>query len=189
MVVTMVTQVAQGQLASKAGTPGRAEQEWVLLSYRIPREPSTPRIAIWRKLKDLGVVQIGDGLVGLPFDARTKEHLEWVAARVLEADGEAIVWIAKPTLRRSNTSLAKQMNESRDAEYSELLGEIDTIGSGGSTDTRTLQRWRREYRRIDRRDYFRAPLRDRVRLAIDALGRSVSGEVAAKMPAAKGDKQ
>ena len=25
--------------------------EWVLLSYRIPREPSTPRITVWRKLE------------------------------------------------------------------------------------------------------------------------------------------
>lgn len=45
---------------------------WVLLSYRLPREPSTPRITIWRKLKRLGVAQISDGLVALPADARTR---------------------------------------------------------------------------------------------------------------------
>ena len=44
--------------------------EWVLLAYRIPREPSTPRITVWRKLKRLGVAQIVDGLVALPLDAR-----------------------------------------------------------------------------------------------------------------------
>src|SRR4051794_9204915 len=26
---------------------------WVLLAYRLPREPSTPRIALWRKLRAL----------------------------------------------------------------------------------------------------------------------------------------
>ncbi len=90
---------------------GAAQQgrEWVLLSYRIPREPSTPRIAVWRKLKDLGVAQIGDGLVGLPLDARTREHLEWVAARVAEAGGEAIVWVATPATRRDSVGLAQQM--------------------------------------------------------------------------------
>ena len=66
-------------------------REWVLLSYRIPREPSTPRIAVWRKLNDLGVAQIGDGLVALPALERTIEHLEWVAVRVTEAAGEATV--------------------------------------------------------------------------------------------------
>jgi len=49
---------------------------WVLLVYRMPREPSTPRIAIWRKLKQLGVAQLADGLVALPRDERTQEHLE-----------------------------------------------------------------------------------------------------------------
>lgn len=151
MVVTVVTQPVQ---------------EWVLLSYRIPREPSTPRIAVWRKLKDLGVVQVGDGLVALPNDARTKEHLEWVAARVTEADGEAIVWIATPSGRRHSHDLAREMRTAREAEYAELLSEIEA-GPGASR--RTVARWRREWRRIDRRDYFRAPRRDEARLAIADL--------------------
>ncbi len=146
-------------------------QEWVLLSYRIPRDPSTPRIAVWRKLKDLGVAQIGDGLVALPNDARTKEHLEWVAASVIEADGEAIVWIATPSGRRNSSKLAQEMRESRDTEYGELLADIETSSQAGP---RTVQRWRREWRRIDRRDYFRAPLRDRARLAIAEAAQSTT---------------
>ena len=47
----------------------RAWTQWVLLCYRLPREPSTPRIAVWRKLKRLGVAQLGDGLVALPSTA------------------------------------------------------------------------------------------------------------------------
>jgi membrane AbrB-like protein len=56
---------------------GTGPGEWVLLSYRMPREPSTPRIAVWRKLKRLGIAQLSDGLVALPADARTREQLEW----------------------------------------------------------------------------------------------------------------
>jgi len=26
-------------------------RRWVLLAYRMPREPSTPRIALWRRLE------------------------------------------------------------------------------------------------------------------------------------------
>ena len=68
---------------------------WVLLSYRLPREPSTPRITLWRKLKRLGVVQLLDGLVALPADARTREQLEWLADEVVEAGGEASIWIGE----------------------------------------------------------------------------------------------
>ena len=63
------------------------------MAYRLPREPSTPRIALWRKLRRLGVVQLVDGLVALPADARTKEQLEWLAEEVLDAGGEATVWV------------------------------------------------------------------------------------------------
>ena len=66
-----------------------APGQWVLLCYRLPREPSTPRIAVWRKLKRLGVAQLGDGLVALPADARTREQLDWVADEVTEAGGTA----------------------------------------------------------------------------------------------------
>ena len=51
----------------------------MLLCYRVPREPSAPRIAIWRKLRRLGTAQLADGLVALPADARTREQLEGTA--------------------------------------------------------------------------------------------------------------
>ncbi len=141
------------------------KQEWVLLNYRIPREPSTPRITVWRKLKELGVIQIGDGLVALPNDARTMERLEWIAESVREADGEAIVWIAVPSARHNSATLAGEMRDARDLEYAALLTDIE---EQQETSSRSVQRWRREWRRISRRDYFRSPLRDKARLAIHA---------------------
>lgn len=146
--------------------------DWVLLSYRMPREPSTPRISVWRKLKDLGVAQIGDGLVALPKDARTQEHLEWVAAQVVEAHGEAIVWTASPTARRDSKTLVAQLQAARDVEYEALIEEISR--STGIGERRTIARWRRQLRRIDRRDYFGAPMRDTARLAVSEATESTS---------------
>ena len=71
-------------------------EDWVLLAYRLPRVPSTPRSAVWRKLKRLGVAWLGDGLVALPADPRTREQLEWVAEEVTEHGGEAMVWLGRP---------------------------------------------------------------------------------------------
>src|SRR3954470_6216916 len=76
--------------------PAMASGHWALLAYRLPREPSTPRIALWRALRRLGVGQIVDGLVALPADARTREQLEWLAEAVTQAGGEASVWLAQP---------------------------------------------------------------------------------------------
>ncbi|WP_198667555.1 Chromate resistance protein ChrB, partial [Glycomyces dulcitolivorans] len=95
--------------------------EWVLLSYRMPREPSSPRIAVWRKLKRLGVAQISDGLVALPADARTREHLEWLADEVQDGGGTAAIWIARPAALAQERELASAMAEARAAEYRAVL--------------------------------------------------------------------
>src|SRR5438309_8367267 len=91
--------------------------DWVLLAYRLPREPSTPRIAVWRKLRRLGAVQLVDGLVALPADARTKEQLEWLADEVLDAGGEATVWVGRPGSAADERRLAVRMAAAVAEEY------------------------------------------------------------------------
>jgi hypothetical protein len=86
----------------------------VLLSYRIPREPSTPRIAVWRQLRRLGALQIGDGVAALPLDKRTREHMEWLAAEIEEAGGEAVVWLAEPSTRAERRLLERRHSERQD---------------------------------------------------------------------------
>jgi hypothetical protein len=142
--------------------------EWVLLSYRIPREPSTPRIAVWRRLKRLGVAQLGDGLVALPSDARTREHLEWVADAVRDADGDAMVWLARTVSATAQREVAQGLADARAAEYRAVIDEARQL-AGQAVDPRTLQRLRRELRRISRRDYFPPPERHEAKAAVDAL--------------------
>src|SRR4028118_1236435 len=76
-----------------AGGPGTGERtRWVLLVYRIPREPSRHRVAVWRKLRDLGALYLRDGVAALPEDAVTREQMEWLQLRVPEAGGGGDRW-------------------------------------------------------------------------------------------------
>src|SRR2546430_2371047 len=68
---------------------------WVLIAYRLPREPSTPRSALWRRLRRLGAVQLLDGLAALPLDARNREQLEWLAPEGGGAGGAACAWLIR----------------------------------------------------------------------------------------------
>ncbi len=74
--------------------------------YRIPRQPSSPRIAVWRKLRALGAGQLVDGVAALPEDARTREHLEWVADQVLEAGGTSLLLRAQAVARTDGQAIA-----------------------------------------------------------------------------------
>ncbi|MGW2703209.1 Chromate resistance protein ChrB [Streptomyces sp. NPDC001340] len=146
------------------------ERQWVLLSYRLPREPSTPRITVWRKLKRLGVAQISDGLIALPADDRTREQLEWIAEEVTDFGGTATVWIAHPAAAGDEQQLIDAMTQARAAEYRQVLSEAETAREGDEAGRRrTLTRLRAELRRIQRRDYFPTPDRQTAEQAVNSL--------------------
>src|SRR5436190_12289974 len=96
---------------------------WVFLAYRLPREPSTPRITVWRKLRRLGVAQLLDGLVALPADARTKEQLEWIAEEILDAGGEAMAWTGRPGSAADERHLAARMADTIAEEYAAVTAD------------------------------------------------------------------
>jgi hypothetical protein len=139
--------------------------EWVFLAYRLPREPSTPRIALWRKLRRLGTVQVVDGLVALPLDARTREQLEWTADEVVEAGGEATVWLARAASAAQERELVGRMAAAVAEEYR----AVAAAAAEGVTDRRTLARLRRELRAIRSRDFFPPPEAEEARRAVEAV--------------------
>jgi len=148
--------------------------QWVLLAYRLPREPSTPRIALWRALRRLGAVQLLDGLVALPADSRTREQLEWLADSVLEAGGEASVWLGSPGSAAQERTLAARMQAAVDEEYDGVVsGARAAMAEPAGSRRRTLGRLRRELRRIRRRDYFPSGARERATAAVEALAAEV----------------
>jgi Protein ChrB, N-terminal len=143
--------------------------EWLLLAYRMPRVPSTPRIAVWRKLARQGVAKLGDGLVALPADARSQERLEWVADEVTEAAGEATLWKGRLTSAAAERALAGRMAAVVAGEYRALITAAASARQGGPVKRQTVARLRREMRRISQRDYFPPPEREEARRAVESL--------------------
>src|SRR3712207_5546715 len=133
---------------------------WVLLAYRLPREPSTPRIALWRRLRRLGVAQLLDGLVALPLDRRTREQFEWLAESIAEAGGEASVWTAQPSTPVEEQTLIEQMTEAVIADYRAVADAARVARRlDDRARRRTLARLRRTMRVVRARDFFPPPER------------------------------
>jgi hypothetical protein len=142
-------------------------RQWVFLAYRLPREPSTPRISVWRKLKTLGVAQLVDGLTALPLTPRSREQLEWLADEVLEAGGESSIWIAQAATMAQERDLVEAMAEAIAQEYRSLAdGAEDAKTSEPDGRRRALSRFRRQMHRIRQRDYFPPPERE---AAVEAI--------------------
>jgi hypothetical protein len=143
---------------------------WVLLAYRVPREPSTPRSALWRKLRRLGAAQVLDGLAALPLDARNREQLEWLADEVVEAGGEATIWVGELGSAAQERELASRMAGAVADDYRLLIEQAAAArNQAPGQRRRTLGRLRRELRRIRARDYFPPPERELALRALDQL--------------------
>jgi hypothetical protein len=146
--------------------------EWVLLSYRLPREPSTPRIALWRRLRKLGAVQIGDGLAALPHDDRTREAFEWLAGDVDESGGEAMVWIATPGSKGERRTLEAKLAAATAADYRTVIDAAAAAARHGPAGRRrALSRLRRSLDEIRARDYLRVPERRAAEAELKRLGK------------------
>jgi len=145
-------------------------EQWVLLAYRLPRVPSTPRSAVWRKLKRLGVAQLGDGLVALPADPRTREQLEWVAEEVTDHGGEATLWLGSPLDTTTRSVVVDRMTAAVAAEYDAVAAQAATARTADPVARRrAVTRLRRELHRIQGRDYFTCPQRDVAHRAVEDL--------------------
>lgn len=132
---------------------------WLILIYRIPSEPSARRVYVWRKLKRLGAMMQHDAAWVLPATPHTREQFQWLAAEIIEADGEAVVWEARQVFSTAPEALRDQFLAQVETEYQEMLVALQ----GDAPDLAAISR---RYQQIQSQDYFQSPLGLEVRAAL-----------------------
>ena len=151
----------------------------MLLVYRIPREPSRHRVAVWLKLRDLGALYLQDGVAALPEDAVTREQMEWLQLRVREAGGEATLWEARPGTLAEEEELVGTFRSAREDSYRSIIAGAERLRRkaemGGGAPSEELGKLEKAFRAERRRDYFRSPLRKDAAEALRAARRAVKG--------------
>jgi Protein ChrB, N-terminal len=158
--------------------------DWLLCSYRLPREPSRLRLAIWRRVKRLGAILIHDALWALPADAKTREDFDWLAEEIEERGGSVMVWEARSASGLQDGEVIQRFRDDADQRYADLARAaarlLKTATRRPLTPAR-LESARQQLRLLERtlrserrRDYFRASGRQAtdaaLRAAANALG-------------------
>ena len=129
---------------------------WVLLVYRIPREPTSSRAMIWRKLKRLGALLLHDAVWVLPATPWTREQFQWLAVEIGELEGEAYLWESRLLLNGQEDALVRQFQARVDAAYQEILDGLEQ-------DDADLIALSRKYQQVRSQDYFHSEVGIQVR--------------------------
>jgi len=65
--------------------------KWLLLTYKVPAEPASKRVALWRRLKGMGAGYLQNGVCLLP---KTDDHvrrLKMLENDITEMGGDAVI--------------------------------------------------------------------------------------------------
>src|SRR5689334_8151458 len=145
--------------------------EWVLLTYRLPNEPSRHRVAVWRELRRVGAVSLQQATWALPARRGFQDAIAKAIELIERADGEVLVFDAVPQGDEMAARLEAQFSDERDQEWHEFLAERAKFDAEIEKEIRikkftaaeldeeeqNLERLRRWFRELKARDLFGSP--------------------------------
>src|SRR5690242_7607682 len=103
---------------------------WLLLLYSLPTSKKTERVAVWRRLKRIGAVQIKTSTYLLPDKPAQYEHFQWLAQQIREFGGDATLVRVQEIEGMSNDKLIALFNRVRDEEYGTVKKALHAFLAG-----------------------------------------------------------
>jgi hypothetical protein len=101
-------------------------KQWLVLVYRIPSEPASKRVAIWRDLKRTGALYLQQCVCILPDLRINREEFERVMAKVSSVGGETVRFVVPRLDPGDEARIIEGFREQRTSEYAESLEECET---------------------------------------------------------------
>jgi hypothetical protein len=138
-----------------------------MLIYKLPLAKTTAnKVAVWRKLKKLGVFPIQKSVCILPHSERTLEHFEWLAAEFLESGGQASVWEAESLNPSQEKDIRDFFLDQVNGDYRKIIQEAALA----KTERQVRALWAR-FNKLKGRDYLKSPLAAEAKAACEELAR------------------
>ena len=98
-----------------------------MLTYRLPAERSSARVAVWREVRRSGALQLQQSVVAFPDTEAFRPALERVRAVLADVGGTGLAVRAEPLAAVDEKQLVAAWNEARVAEYVELTAECEKL--------------------------------------------------------------
>ncbi|WP_200071804.1 MULTISPECIES: Chromate resistance protein ChrB [unclassified Saccharopolyspora] len=145
----------------------QAAPGWLMLVYRVPREPTRLRASVWRRLKSIGAVYLQNSAAVLPESSSHERSLRSLRKDIGEMGGTA--QLMRCDVLAGAAEVTAIYNAARDEEYEEIIDRCR--GFRAEIDKETSAE-KFTYAELEENDEDLAKLRgwfDKVRLR-DSLG-------------------
>src|SRR5438067_10777885 len=132
---------------------------WLLLLYSLPTNRNTERVAVWRRLKKIGAVQIKTSTYLLPDQPAQDEQFQWLAKQIRDYGGDSTLVRAQEIEGLTKDNVISLFNSARDHEYAQLRSSLQSfIPRRKKLDTELaaveLERLIRQFRELRQVDFF-----------------------------------
>src|SRR6267143_5591467 len=133
--------------------PVKQKLTWLLLLLRLPATHKAERVAIWRKVKKSGAIQIQTSTYILPDEPARYELFQWLTQEIRSAGGDATLVRAREIEGLPNEKLIELFNTARAKEYAILRELLRALSQGRNERTSPtlgdkLDRVRKQFREI-----------------------------------------
>jgi len=135
---------------------------WLLLLFSLPTNRNTERVAVWRRLKKIGAVQIKTSTYLLPDEPAQYEQFQWLAQQIRDYGGDSTLVRANEIEGLTRENVVAMFNNARAKDYVELRKSLQGfIARRKRVDAEEaaaeLERVTRQFREIRAVDFFDSP--------------------------------
>jgi hypothetical protein len=149
------------------------ETSWLLLLYSLPTKRNTARVAVWRRLKRMGAVQLTTSTYLLPDRPAQHEQFQWLAKEIRDNGGDATLVRAQEIEGMSREKVVALFNSPRDADYAGLKKRLQpllkTRKANADAAAAELERATRQFRELREIDFFESPRGHEVAMLLQRL--------------------
>jgi hypothetical protein len=135
---------------------------WLLLLFSLPTNRNTERVAVWRRLKKMGAVQIKTSTYLLPDEPAQYEQFQWLAQQIRDYGGDSTLVRAQEIEGLTREKVIAMFNDSRAKDYAEVRKSLQSFIArrkkmGPDLAAAELERLTRQFREIRAVDFFDSP--------------------------------
>ena len=130
---------------------------WLLLLYSLPAHRNTERVAVWRRFKKIGALQLTTSTYLLPDQPAHYEHFQWLTKLLRDSGGEATLVRVREIEGLPNEKLVEMFNVAREKEYaviSKALRNLERRKKARGDLSGELERLTRQFRATRTIDFF-----------------------------------